>query len=232
MFENLLYSELLRKIYNNQFWFIFVRKKSAEIWWIIFKNYLTFPSFVTSLLESIFRKHLFVECYKVCCFFFLQIRKCPFLWRLATSGQQLLYCASGWSYSTAFKPCLLFFIKLFFLYFFQIYIYFSPNDSTSKTIKNVFLFHLKSSFRSQNINIFVFLSSPLFLPVSHCLRGCFKINLKVYDVINYLNNNLITHFVWYPEKEKRYDIETLFIERVLYKEHYLGKIIQKMPTKS
>ena len=49
--------------------------------------------------------------------------------------------------------------------------YFSPNDIPSKTMKNVFLFHLKISFRSRDIQIFVFASSPLFLPVSHRLRG-------------------------------------------------------------
>ena len=39
--------------------------------------------------------------------------------------------------------------------------------------------------------------------------------------------NLITHFVWYLEKEKRYDIETLSIDRVLNKENFYGKIMQK-----
>ena len=58
-----------------------------------------------------------------------------------------------------------------------------------------FLFHPKSSFHYQDIQIFVFPSSSLFLPFSHCFRGCSKINLKVYDVINCLNKNLITHFV-------------------------------------
>ena len=43
---------------------------------------------------------------------------------------------------------------------------------------------------------------------------------------------LITNFVWYLEKEKRYDIETLSIDRVLNKEHFYGKIIQKMCVKS
>ena len=109
--------------------------------------------------------------------------------------------------------------------------YFQPNDSPSKTMKNVFLFHLKSSFHSWDILIFVFPSSPLFLPVSHCVRGCLKINHKVYDVINCLNKNL-THFVWYLEKEKRYDIETLSIDGVSNKEHFYGKIMQKMCTKS
>ena len=53
-----------------------------------------------------------------------------------------------------------------------------------------FLCHLKSSFRSVDIQVFVFPSSSLFLPVSHCFRGCLKINLKVHDVINCLNKNL------------------------------------------
>ena len=53
-----------------------------------------------------------------------------------------------------------------------------------------------------------------------------------YDVINCLNKNLMTHFIWYLEKEKKYDIETLFIDRVLKKEHFYGKIMQKMCIKS
>ena len=84
-----------------------------------------------------------------------------------------------------------------------------------KNYEKCFLFHLKSSFRSRDIQIFVFPSSPLFLPVSHCVRGCLKINLKVYDVINCLNMNLIIHFVWYLEKETRCDIETFSIDREL-----------------
>ena len=59
-----------------------------------------------------------------------------------------------------------------------------------KNYEKCFLFHLKSSFRSRDIQIFVFPSSPLFLPVSHCFRDWSKINLKVYDVINCLNKNL------------------------------------------
>ena len=86
-----------------------------------------------------------------------------------------------------FKACVRYFLSN---------LYFLPNDSPSKTMKNVFLSHLKSSFRSWDIQIFVFPSSPLFLPVSHCFRGWSKINLKVYDVINYINKNLMTHFVW------------------------------------
>ena len=109
---------------------------------------------------------------------------------------------------------------------------FSPNDSSSKTMKNVFLFHLKSSFRSRDIHFFVFLSCPLFLPFSNCDGGCLKINAKVYDVINCLNKNLIIHFVWYLDIKKRYGIETLSIYRVLSREDLYGKIMQKMCTKS
>ena len=68
--------------------------------------------------------------------------------------------------------------------------------------------------------IFIF---PSFFPVSYCFRGWSKKNLKIYDVINCLNKNLITHFVWYLKKEIRCDIETLFIDRELNKEHFYAK---------
>ena len=100
--------------------------------------------------------------------------------------------------------------------------YFSPNDNLSKTGK-CFLFDLKSSFCSRNIQIFVFSSSPLFFPVCHCFRGWSKKNLEAYDIINCLNKNLITHLVWYVVKEISYDIETLAIDRGLSKEHFLWK---------
>ena len=96
---------------------------------------------------------------------------------------QMCYCVP---YRT-FKACVRYFLSQF---------YFSLNNSPSKTMKN-FLFHLKSSFRSRDIQIFVFLSSPLFSPVSHCFRGWWKITLKFYNVINCPNKNLITHLVWY-----------------------------------
>ena len=92
---------------------------------------------------------------------------------------------------------------------------------------NMFLFYRKGSFLSGDFQIFVFPPSLLFIHVSHCLRAWSKINHKVYDVINCLNKNLITHFVWYLEKEKRY-VETLVINAVLYKEHFYGKIMQKI----
>ena len=47
-----------------------------------------------------------------------------------------------------------------------------------------------------------------------------------------LRTPLITHFVWYLEKEKWYNIETLSINRVLNKKHFYEKIMQKMCMKS
>ena len=111
-------------------------------------------------------------------------------------------------------------------------LYFSPNGSPSKTMKDVFLFHIKSSFRSWDTQIFVSPPSPLVLPVSHWLRAWSRINLKVYDVINCLNKNLITNFVWYLEKEKRYDIETLAIDKILNKEHFMEKSCRKWAPKA
>ena len=69
-------------------------------------------------------------------------------------------------------------------------------------VEKCFSFHLTSSFPSRDIQIFVFRSSPLFLLVSHCFRGWSNINLIVFDIINCLNKNLITHFSWYLGKEE------------------------------
>ena len=118
------------------------------------------------------------------------------------------------------------------IYLFIYLLIFSPNDSPSKTIKKCFLFHLKSSFCSQDIQFFVFLSFPIFLLVGHCFRAWLKINLNVHDIINSLNKSSIIHFVWYLDKEKRYDIETLSIYGASDKECFYKKIRQKMCSKA
>ena len=89
--------------------------------------------------------------------------------------------------------CLLFFIE--FVFFTILY----PFENYEKC----FLFRIKSSFCSPDIQIFVFSSSSLFFPVSHCIRVWFKRNPKVYDVIICQNKNLITHFVWYLGKKNK-----------------------------
>ena len=50
-------------------------------------------------------------------------------------------------------------LKLVPAIFYQFFI-FSPNDSPSESVKNVFLFHLKISFRSQDIQVFEVFSLP------------------------------------------------------------------------
>ena len=50
-------------------------------------------------------------------------------------------------------------LKLVSAIFYQIFI-FTPNCSPLKTMNNIFLFHLKSSFRSRDIQIFVIFPLP------------------------------------------------------------------------
>ena len=73
--------------------------------------------------------------------------------------------------------------------------------------------------------MFLFLPFPLFCPAGHFFRGWSKINLKVYDAIVCLNNNSITHFARYLEKEKMYDTKTLSIDKVSKKEPFYRKIM-------
>ena len=54
-------------------------------------------------------------------------------------------------------------------YFYQYFIF--EQMRAFKNYEKCILFHLKSSFRSGDIQIFVFPSSPLFSPVSHCFGG-------------------------------------------------------------
>ena len=122
--------------------------------------------------------------------------------------------------------CMIYYIfKACVCYFYPIFI-FHQMISLQKLWKMFFYFIKKALF------VFVFLSFPLFFLVSHCLRDWSKKNLKIYDVMNCLNKNLITHFVWYIEKEIRCDIKPLSIDKVLNTEKNYGKIMQKICIKS
>ena len=68
-----------------------------------------------------------------------------------------------------------------------------PQMIALKQLPKCFLFHLKSSFPSQDIQMFVFSSFPLLFFIDLCFRGWSKKNLKVYDVISFLNKNLKIH---------------------------------------
>ena len=96
---------------------------------------------------------------------------------------------------TAFKACV--------RYFFFLFIFFFTKWQALNNFEVCFLFHLESSFHYQVIQFFVSRSFTFFFSVSYWLRRRWKINIKVYDVRNCLNKNLITHFVWYLEKEKK-----------------------------
>ena len=99
-------------------------------------------------------------------------------------------------------------------------------------IRKMFFISPKKLFSFSRYSSFVFLSFPLFLPVSHCFRGWSKKNFKVYDVIKCLSKNLITKFVWYLEKEIRRDIEALSIKEYQIRNIFTEKIMQKMCTNS
>ena len=108
-------------------------------------------------------------------------------------------------------------LKLVPTIFYQIFI-FHQMISFQRLWKMFFIWS-KSSFRSWDIQILVYLSSPLFSLSAIALEVDSRKILKVYDVINCLNKNLITHYVWYLENEIRCDFETLSIDRVLNTEH-------------
>ena len=101
--------------------------------------------------------------------------------------------------------------KVFFIIFKGLWVSknsFKPESVLLNKYEKCFLYHLKSPFRCKIFKFLCFQLLLYFFPVSHWLRGWFKINLKVYDFSICLNKNLMTHFVWYLEMEKRYYIET------------------------
>ena len=59
-----------------------------------------------------------------------------------------------------------------------------------RKLTEIFIFSLLCGV--SNLCISLFLS---FVPVGRCFRGWSKINLKVYDIINFLNKSLITHIL-------------------------------------
>ena len=97
-------------------------------------------------------------------------------------------------------PIFAFYLKLVSAIFYQIFI-FHQMIALQKLWKMFFISSKKLFLFSRYSNFYIFIF-PYFSPVSHCFRGWSKKNLKVYDVINCLNKNLITHFIWYLEKEK------------------------------
>ena len=110
------------------------------------------------------------------------------------------------------------------------FLFFHQKIALQKLWKMLFI-SSKKLFSFSRYSIFCISVFPSF---STCrpLLWRMKINLKVHDVINCLNKNLIPHFVCYLEKEKRCDIETLSIDGVPDKEYFYRKIMQKICSKS
>ena len=104
-------------------------------------------------------------------------------------------------------------------------LYFSPNNSPSKT-ENFFFISYKKLFSSLRYLVFCVFVFPSFFPCQPLLWS--KKNLKIYIISCLINKNLITHFVWYLEKKITCDIESLSIDRELNKKHFYGKIMQKL----
>ena len=120
------------------------------------------------------------------------------------------------------KSLFIFFVilKLVFAIFHHYFI-FNQMIALQKLWK-MFFISSKKLFSFSRYSSFCISVFPSFLPVSHCFTGWSNINLMVCDIINWLNKNLITHFVWYLGKEKRYDIETFSVDRV-FKKTFLWK---------
>ena len=111
---------------------------------------------------------------------------------------------------TVFKACV--------CYFFDKFLFFTKWQPF-KNYEKRFLFNLKSSFRFEIFKFLYFRLSLFFSLSAIALELDPRWILKVYDAINCLHKNLITHFVWYLGKEEIYDTETLSIDRILNEEH-------------
>ena len=122
-----------------------------------------------------------------------------------------------------------YFLKLVSAIFYRTFISYQM-IALQKLCKILFISY-KKLFSLSRFSYFCISTFTSFSPSQPLLQRGWKINLKVCDVINCLNKNSITHFVCYLKKEKRYDIETLCTDRVLNKEHFYWKIMQKMCTR-
>ena len=120
-------------------------------------------------------------------------------------------------------------LKLVSAIFYQIFIFYHM-IALQKLWRMLFI-SSKKPFLFE-IFLFLYFHLPVFFSLPTIALEVDPTKILVYGIINCLNKNLITHFIWYLKKEIRYDIETLSIYRVLNKEHFHEKIIQKICTKS
>ena len=185
------------------------------------RKYVRFASCIRKLLwiriilNNCVKNHLKTNYVK----FHLHTEKDNLYFYKNSTNQTLTFISSKAVY---FKTCVHYFSSNF---------YFHEMIALQKQWK-MFFISCKKLFSFSWYSNFCISVFPSFFPVSHCFKGWFKKNLKVHDVIHSLNKDLIIHYVWYLEEEISCDIETLFTDRVLNTEHFHGKIMQKMCTKS
>ena len=91
-------------------------------------------------------------------------------------------------------------------------------------MRNAFYFILNAFFVLE-IFKFLYIHLPLFFPVGHSFKS-WRHKLSKQE----LNNTFC--LISSEGKKNSYDIETLSICRVLNKEHFYGKIMQKLCSKS
>ena len=154
--------------------------------------------------------------------------------RIPNGFQILLFKTENWFLPIDFQWNILWILhplKLVFAIVYRISIY-HQMIALQKKWKIFFISSKNLFFRCRDIQVFVFSSSPLFFLSAMALVADLRKILKVYDAINCISKNLLTHFVWHLKKEIGCDIETLSIIRVSNKEHFYWKIIQEMCTKS
>ena len=143
-------------------------------------------------MKVVFLLILFIKTEKTTCEVFRNLLRCEYFRQLDYTFWNYMYC----KYT----------LKLVSAIFYQNFIFhqmIAPQKLWKIFISSKKLF---SFSRYSNFCIFVFPS--FFSCLSHCFRGWFKKNPKVCDVINCLDRNLITHYVFSLEKEKRCNIKT------------------------
>ena len=98
------------------------------------------------------------------------------------------------------------------------------NDSPTKIIKNDFLLHIKSSFRSQGISIFVLIFAA-------CRKNDLNrktVNFEIYDVTTWLTKNYNIRITQYFTNQRQPDNEIWSFNRTFQGKYFCLKIMQKM----
>ena len=97
----------------------------------------------------------------------------------------------------------------------------------------VLYFSFFSENNNINVNVNVIFYQIFMIALQKLWKMFFISSKKLFSFLRYLSFSIfITHFSWYLNNEIRCNIETLTIDGVLNTEHFYGKIMQEMCTKS